>query len=45
MTTLACRLAFAGETVFPLRTPFFLKAWGTSRFPTPFHPDESRFAS
>jgi hypothetical protein len=31
------RLAFAGETMFPPRTPFFLKAWGTSRFPTPLH--------
>ena len=25
------RLAFAGETMFPPRTPFFLRAWGTSR--------------
>ncbi len=30
-------LAFAGETMFPPRAPFFLKAWGTSRFPTPLH--------
>ena len=29
------RLAPAGETMFPPRAPFFLKAWGTSRFPTP----------
>jgi hypothetical protein len=30
------RLAFiVGETMFPPRAPFFLKAWGTSRFPTP----------
>ena len=28
-------LAFTGETMFPPCTPFFLKAWGTSRFPTP----------
>ncbi len=26
------------ETMFPLRrSPFFLKSWGTSRFPTPLH--------
>jgi len=30
------RLAFAGETMFPPRAPF-IKAWGTSRFPTPLH--------
>ena len=29
------RLAFVGETMFPPRAPFFLKTWGTSRFPTP----------
>jgi hypothetical protein len=29
------RRAFAGETMFPTRAPFLLKAWGTSRFPTP----------
>ena len=23
------------ETMFPPCTPFFLKTWGTSRFPTP----------
>ena len=28
-------LAFAGETMFPPRAPFFLKTWGTSRFPHP----------
>jgi hypothetical protein len=32
MTTAHLRLAIAGETVFPPRTPFFLNAWGTSRF-------------
>ena len=37
MTTLTTRLAFVGETMFPPRAPFFLKAWGTSRFPTPLH--------
>jgi hypothetical protein len=31
------RLAFAGETMFPPRTPFFLKTRGTSRFPAPLH--------
>jgi hypothetical protein len=29
------RLAFAGETMFPPRAPFFVKAWGTCRFLTP----------
>ena len=33
----ARQLAVAGETMFPPRTPFFLKTWGTSRFPTPPH--------
>jgi hypothetical protein len=28
-------LAFAGETMFAPRTPFFLNARETSRFPTP----------
>jgi hypothetical protein len=27
-------LAVVGETMFAPRTPFFLRAWGTSRFPT-----------
>ncbi len=31
-------LALAGETMFPPPTPFFLRAWGTSRFPTPLPP-------
>jgi hypothetical protein len=30
-------LAFTGETMFPPWAPFFLRAWGTSRFPTPLH--------
>ena len=34
-------LAFAGETRFPPRAPFFLRAWGTSRFPTPLPAHES----
>ena len=29
------QLAFVGETKFPPRAPFFSRAWGTSRFPTP----------
>ena len=28
-------LAPMGETMFPPRAPFFSRAWGTSRFPTP----------
>ena len=28
-------LALMGETMFPPSAPFLLKAWGTSRFPTP----------
>jgi len=35
MTNARLRLAFAEETMFPPRAPFFLRAWGTSRFPTP----------
>jgi hypothetical protein len=36
------RLAFArekanGNHVSSCETPFFLKSWGTSRFPTPLH--------
>ena len=34
------RLAFARETMFPSRAPFFSRAWGTSRFPTPLHAHE-----
>ena len=37
MSNTRLRLAFPSETMFPPRAPFFLKAWGTSRFPTPFH--------
>ena len=29
------RLAFTRETMFPPYPPFFLRAWETSRFPTP----------
>ena len=35
--TARLRLAVAGETMFPPRAPFFLRAWGTPRFPTPPH--------
>jgi hypothetical protein len=41
MTNARLRLTFAGkntsETMFPLGAPFFLRSWGTSRFPTPLH--------
>jgi hypothetical protein len=37
MTNARLRPAFAGETMFPPRAHFFLKASGTSRFPTPLH--------
>jgi hypothetical protein len=40
MTNTRLRLAFVGETMFPPRAPFFLKTWGTSRFPTPLHTHE-----
>jgi hypothetical protein len=33
-------LAFVGETMFPPRSPFFLKVWGTFRFPTPLNAHE-----
>ena len=35
MSTARLRLAVAGETMSPPRAPFYLKVWGTSRFPTP----------
>ncbi len=35
MTNARLRLAFVGETMFPPRDTLLLKAWGTSRFPTP----------
>ena len=37
MTTARLWLAVAGETMFPPRAPFFVRVWGTSRFPTPLH--------
>ena len=36
MTNVRLRLPLAEETMFPPRAPFFLRVWGTSRFPTPF---------
>jgi hypothetical protein len=35
MSNAHLQLAFVGETMFPPRAPFFLRTWGTSRFPTP----------
>ena len=32
MSTAILRLAVAGETMFPPRSPFFVRACGTSRF-------------
>ena len=37
MSTARHQLAVAGETMFPPRAPFFLKARETSRFPAPLH--------
>ena len=36
MSVARFRLAPVGETMFPPRAPCFWRAWGTSRFPTPF---------
>ena len=35
MTTARLWVTVAGEIMFPPRVPFFLKTWGTSRFPAP----------
>ncbi len=35
--TARLQLAVAGEAMFPPRAPFFLRTWGTSRFPTFLH--------
>jgi hypothetical protein len=35
MSNARLQLAFAGETMFPPRAPFFLRAWVPPRFPTP----------
>jgi hypothetical protein len=37
MSTARLQLAVTGETMFPLCAPFFLRARGTSRLPTPLH--------
>jgi hypothetical protein len=37
MGTARTKVAVAGETMLPRRAPFFLRAWGTSQFPTPLH--------
>ena len=43
MSTAHLQFAVVGETMFPPRAPFFLEAWGTSRFhtPLPAHRPES----
>jgi len=40
--TASLRLLVAGKTMFPSPTPFFLRKWGTSRFPTAFHTHRPR---
>jgi hypothetical protein len=45
MSNACLRLAFVGETMFPPRAPFFSKAWGTSRFPTPLPAPEPETGS
>ena len=37
MSNARVRLAFTGETMFPTYAPVFLRARGTSRFPTHLH--------
>ena len=37
MSNTRLRLAFAAEALFPPRSPFFLRTWVTSRFPTPLY--------
>ena len=37
MSIVRFQQTIAEETMFPPRAPFFLRAWGTSRFPTPLH--------
>jgi len=37
MSIVGLQQTIVGETMFPPRAPFFSKAWGTSRFPTPLH--------
>jgi hypothetical protein len=45
MSNTRFQLAFTGETMVPPCTPFFLKAWGTSRFPTPLPTHEQKACS
>ena len=40
--TASLGLSVAGETTFPRPASFLLRAWGTSRFPTPFHTHRPR---
>ena len=40
MSIVRLRQTITGETMFPPCAPFFLRAWGTSRFPTPLHAHE-----
>jgi hypothetical protein len=40
--TAGLRLSVARETIFPPPARFFLRTWGTSRFPTPFHTHRPR---
>ena len=42
MSIVRFQQTIAGETMCPPRSPFLLKTWGTSRFPTPLHAHESR---
>ena len=42
MSTARTSLAVVGETMFPPRAPFFPKAQGTFRFPTPLPAHRSR---
>ena len=37
MSIVRLQQTIAEETMCPPRSPFFLKTWGTSRFPTPLH--------
>jgi hypothetical protein len=45
MSNARLRLALTGETTFHPSAPFFLRAWGTSQFPTPLNAHELRSGS
>ncbi len=45
MSIVRLQQTIVGETMFPPRAPFFLKTWGTSRFPTPLHAHEPETGS